>query len=149
MEEKADLSGHNQVVPQNDNTASQLAIEENREHGRVVMQVATQITSGPLPAPEILRGYDTVYSGAAKIIIEDFQKNSESVREMKEKALHAEIEKDKRGQWMAFVILVLILLVIIVSLYMGNITFAGISGLIFLGVAAQSFLGKDKVKSKE
>lgn len=74
LEEKADLSGHNQVVPQNDNTASQLAIEENREHGRVVMQVATQITSGPLPAPEILRGYDTVYSGAAKIIIEDFQK---------------------------------------------------------------------------
>ena len=119
--------------------SEQNAISANREALPAHFEV-TQITSGPIPAPEILRGYDDVYPGAAQIIINDFQENSKHVRLMQESSLTAEIQRDKRGQWMAFVILVLILALACYSLHLGNITFAGFAGVAFIGFAAQSFL---------
>ena len=68
---------------------------------------------------------------------------------MKIKALDAQIAKDKRGQWMAWGILAFILIVILVSLCFGNTTLVGVSGVAFIGLAAQSFLKKDNSGNKE
>lgn len=144
-DEPTDVIRHPDVI----STAEQNAINANREAIPAHLKV-TQITSGPIPAPEILRGYDNIYPGAAQIIIGDFQENSKHIRLMQKNSLTAEIQKDKRGQWMAFAILVLILVVVIYSLHLGNVTFAGIAGLTFIGLAAQSFLKQgDTAKSKE
>mgnify|MGYP000036225192 FL=1 len=139
--EKSNNEKHSDIIgsPEVLSTSEQNAISANREAIPAHLEV-TQITSGPIPAPEILRGYDDVYPGAAQIIINDFQENSKHVRTMQEKSLAAEIQRDKRGQWMAFVILMFILVVVIYSLRLGNITFAGIAGFAFIGLAAQSFL---------
>ncbi|WP_317304552.1 DUF2335 domain-containing protein [Allisonella histaminiformans] len=146
MEEKAEINTIHQDCTKAKEEDLKSAIIGNHEPGVVV---ATQITSGPLPAPDILRGYDDVCPGAAKIILEDFQKNSETVRNMKIKALDAQIAKDKRGQWMAWGILAFILIVILVSLCFGNTTLVGVSGVAFIGLAAQSFLKKDNSGNKE
>lgn len=150
MEKKTNNKQPNGVVSSDATSAiEQNAINANREAIPAHLEV-TQITSGPIPAPEILRGYDNIYPGAAQIIIGDFQENSKHIRLMQKNSLTAEIQKDKRGQWMAFVILVFILVVVIYSLHLGNVTFAGIAGLTFIGLAAQSFLKQgNTAKSKE
>lgn len=109
--------------------------------GQTQIQVTQTKFEGPLPAPQILQGYDEVYPGAAEIIIEDFRQNSEYIRETNRKALDAQIAKEKRGQYMAFLILFGILVTVFVSLALGNITFAGVSGIAFLAFSSKSFLG--------
>lgn len=128
MLEQNNNKKHAEVIssPEVLSTSEQNAIRANREAISSHLEV-TQITSGPIPAPEILRGYDDIYPGAAQIIINDFQENSKHVRIMQENSLAAEIQRDKRGQWMAFWVLVLILVVVLYSLYLGNTTCAGIA----------------------
>lgn len=146
--EKSNNEKHSDIIssPEVLSTSEQNAISANREAIPAHLEV-TQITSGPIPAPEILRGYDDIYPGAAQIIINDFQENSKHVRIMQENSLAAEIQRDKRGQWMAFWVLVLILVVVLYSLYLGNTTCAGIAGLAFIGMAAQSFLKSGKAEN--
>ena len=148
MLEQNNNKKHAEVIssPEVLSTSAQNAIRANREAISSHLEV-TQITSGPIPAPEILRGYDDIYPGAAQIIINDFQENSKHVRIMQENSLAAEIQRDKRGQWMAFWVLVLILVVVLYSLYLGNTTCAGIAGLAFIGMAAQSFLKSGKAEN--
>lgn len=148
MLEQNNNKKHAEVIssPEVLSTSEQNAIRANREAISSHLEV-TQITSDPIPAPEILRGYDDIYPGAAQIIINDFQENSKHVRIMQENSLAAEIQRDKRGQWMAFWVLVLILVVVLYSLYLGNTTCAGIAGLAFIGMAAQSFLKSGKAEN--
>lgn len=83
--EKSNNEKHSDIIssPEVLSTSEQNAISANREAIPAHLEV-TQITSGPIPAPEILRGYDDVYPGAAQIIINDFQENSKHVRTMQE-----------------------------------------------------------------
>lgn len=121
--------------------------KKNKGTGK--LQVVQKVIAGPIPAPEILREYDDVYPGAAKIILDDFQKNSEHIRNKEKKQILGEIERDKRGQWMAFIVLMGILLTVLVSLYLGNVTFAGASGLVFLGISACSFIRRPGNQKKD
>ena len=120
--------------------------DEQKGHAQVVNrhQAQIQVTQtrfeGPLPAPQILKGYDDIYPGAAKIIIDDFRENAKYIREANRKAIEAQIATEKRGQYMAYSILLLILIVVGISLMMGNVTFAGASGFAFLALAAINFL---------
>lgn len=132
-----------------DSVNAQKAIQENREKNIAQIQVTEIKTEGPLPSPYILRGYDEIYPGAAKIIIDEFQKNSDHIREMQELSLREQTNKDKRGQWMAFIILVIILSIVLYSLNLGNITFAGVAGIAFIGMVAQGFLKQDKHKEEK
>lgn len=91
-----------------------------------------RILVGPLPAPEILQQYKENTPEVYNAILADFQKNSECSRKMRENGQKADMERDRRGQWMAFCILAGILAVILFSLYLGNVNFAGVSGLAFL-----------------
>lgn len=138
------------LYDEQDSANAQKAIQENREKNIAQIQVTEIETEGPLPSPYILRGYDEISPGAAKIIIDEFQKNSDHIRKMQELSLREQTNKDKRGQWMAFIILVIILSIVLYSLYLGNITFAGVAGIAFIGMAAQGFLKQDKEeKNKE
>lgn len=144
------MATSNNIETSNNNIEKCDPDKKNKGTGK--LQVVKKVIAGPIPAPEILRGYDDVYPGAAKIILDDFQKNSEHIRNKEKKQILGEIERDKRGQWMAFIVLMGTLLTVLVSLYLGNVTFAGASGLAFLGMAASSFMrrsGNTKKDTKE
>lgn len=120
---------------------------KDESHSFTQIQVSQKF-EGPIPAPHILEGYETIYPGAAKIIIDDFKANSKYVREANQKAVEAQIAKEKRGQYMAYSILIGILCIVGISLILGNITFAGVSGLAFLALAAKNSFDENSKKEK-
>lgn len=120
---------------------------KDESHSFTQIQVSQKF-EGPIPAPYILEGYETIYPGAAKIIIDDFKANSKYVREANQKAVEAQIAKEKRGQYMAYSILIGILCIVGISLILGNITFAGVSGLAFLALAAKNSFDENSKKGK-
>lgn len=125
------------------------AENQNKEESRSFAQIqVSQKFEGPIPTPQILEGYETIYPGAAKIIIDDFKANSKYIREANQKAMEAQIAKEKRGQYMAYSILIGILCIVGISLILGNVTFAGVSGLAFLALAAKNSFSENSKKSK-
>lgn len=94
---------------------------------------------GPIPPPVIMEGYKNLDPSFPERIMSEFEKNSEHIRVMQEKAQDAEIAKDRRGQWMAFILTLLLLGIIGFSLYLGNMTFAGVGGLVFVVWVIKSF----------
>jgi uncharacterized membrane protein len=63
--------------------------------------------SGPMPRPDHLERYDAIVPGAAKDILEEFKANGAHAREVEVLAIRGAIGNDKRGQWMAFTLLIL------------------------------------------
>lgn len=103
--------------------------------------VANQHT-GPIPTAEEFARYGEVIPDAPERILKVFEEDSKHVRELQSAALSGEISLDRRGQWMAFSTLLGILIIVVYALYLGNVTFAGIASLAFLGMAASGFLKK-------
>lgn len=96
--------------------------------------------SGPLPHPAIMEGYKNIDSSMPERIMQQFEYDAEHVREQEKAALIAEIADTRRSQWMAFAIAMFIMIIVLASLLLGNMTFAGISGLTFIAYIAMSFL---------
>lgn len=59
--------------------------------------VSSQFSSGPIPAPQILDGYEKICPGSADRIIKMAEEESAHRRKMEEKALNAEIEFNQRS----------------------------------------------------
>jgi uncharacterized membrane protein len=63
---------------------------------------------GPLPHPELLAGYERACPGSAQRIIEMTERQGEHRRELEQKIVEANIHSEKRGQFLAFVLALLI-----------------------------------------
>lgn len=98
--------------------------------------------SSPIPLPKILKGYKEVDPTFPERIMAEFEKNSEHARQQEQKALDAQIQESKRGQYMAFFLSIALFCLILFSLYIGNDISAFISGLAFVGMIIKSFLPK-------
>lgn len=72
--------------------------------------------------------------------MQQFEYDAEHVREQEKAALIAEIADTRRSQWMAFAIAMFMMIIVLASLLLGNMTFAGISGLAFIAYIVMSFL---------
>ncbi|MCR5559370.1 MAG: DUF2335 domain-containing protein [Schwartzia sp.] len=68
------------------------------------LQVTNQYV-GPLPPPAIMRGFGDIDSSFPERIMSEFEQNSEHTRAQEVKALQAQIEETKRGQYMAISII--------------------------------------------
>ena len=75
-------------------TASQPLSVQREEH----------LFSGPLPAPEILRGYDDILPGAAERIIRMAEKEQTNAHESGMLALREAVADRKRGQIIAGIV---------------------------------------------
>ena len=106
-------------------------------HGVSVKQ---EVFQGPIPSPNIFAGYKNIDPTFPNRIFTEFEKNSEHIRQCEEKDLNAKIARDKRGQIIAGIISVLLLVIVAISVFMGNIAFAGVSGLTFVGLIVKAFL---------
>lgn len=95
--------------------------------------LAAEHYEGPLPHPQILAQYNAIVPGSAQAIIDDFKTNTESIRELRKIELEAAIERDKRGQWMAFALGLLTLGVAVLAITFDYPWVAG--GSLFITVA--------------
>lgn len=123
--------------------AEPVAIEPEVDNGNTKREkrlIAAQQYVGPIPPAEEFAKYGQVIPDAPERILKVFEADSEHTRNMQRLALEGEIKRDRRGQWMAFTVLLAIIIIIIISLYLGNVAFAGIAGLAFLAFAAKGFL---------
>ena len=117
------------------------SVPRNGVQGEVI---STSYT-GPIPPPAILKGYAAIKKDLPDRIFKEFEKNSEHMRKQDARALEAQIAEKQRGQWMAFVISILLLAVVLYSLYIGNYIFAGSSGLAYLAFLGMSFLSRTNI----
>ena len=123
-----------------ENKPSESGIEN--QAGKIGIMVHQEDYRGPLPPPAMLEKYKRIYAQAPEIILKEFQENSRHIREREMEALRGTIERDKQGQWMAFCVCISMLGIVAYSLYLGNITFAGLSGLGFIAIIIKGFLRK-------
>ncbi|KVR28812.1 hypothetical protein WL61_23355 [Burkholderia ubonensis] len=62
---------------------------------------------GPMPPPVLLEQYDKIVPGCAKMIVDEFQANSQHSRNIELHGISGMINKDVRAQWMAFVLVLI------------------------------------------
>ena len=64
---------------------------------------------GPLPPPEMLKRYEEAHPGAAGIILQEFVAQAEHRRDLESKSLDAAVRGAARGQYCAFLLLLLVI----------------------------------------
>lgn len=110
---------------------------KQREEIIQVMQTAIkqESFSGPLPHPDLLRGYDAIKSGFAERIVRMAEKEQEHRFEREKiqldcdkKVISDAASESKRGQYFALIISVLFLIGSVVLALFGHDTIAGILG---------------------
>lgn len=102
---------------------------------------------GPIPLPSVMKGYKDINPKYPDMIMDEFIANSKHIRESEERAQKAEITRDQRGQAMAFILSILLLGIVGFSLSLGNMTFAGVGGLVFVVWIIKTFNVKVSKKS--
>jgi uncharacterized membrane protein len=85
-------------MPQKNNN-----IIPSENNGKVV-RIDSMLFSGPLPPPTILQQYEDVVPGAAKIIIEMAQKQSDHRQFLEKNVITSDIKKSYIGQIFAFIL---------------------------------------------
>lgn len=116
---------------------------ETPDNGEIAaVSVAAVTYKGPLPPPAILQGYKEINPAYADMIMQDFVKNSEHYRNAEMADLEAQIKETRMGQRMAFVLSLALLGIVALSVWLGNITFAGLSGGTFIVLLLVGFLKK-------
>nr|DAO89572.1 MAG TPA: putative membrane protein [Caudoviricetes sp.] len=120
---------------------TRLPKQEERRHEIKELKHKIELNySGPLPHPAIMEGYKNIDPSMPERIMQQFEYDAEHVREQEKAALIAEIADTRRSQWMAFAIAMFMMIIVLASLLLGNMTFAGISGLAFIAYIVMSFL---------
>lgn len=109
----------------------------------------TQLHVGPIPHPDILKGYEDICPGAADRIIAMAEHESEARHEFNRTALNATINDTKRGMWFA----ALLALVIIISAGYLLATDRYIAGTLFslpgLAITYKAFLDKSSKEDED
>ncbi|MDF7667442.1 DUF2335 domain-containing protein [Orbaceae bacterium ESL0727] len=96
--------------------------------------------SGPLPHPDILKKYNELDPDFSKTIFAHFKEEQEHRHRIDNKAIDGAILSDKRAQYMAFFICIIVLGISFYAVYSGK-EVAGIIGLVMsLGGLIAAFL---------
>lgn len=106
--------------------------------------VVAEHYEGLIPHPQTLVEYDKIVPGSAADIITDFKENAKVIRELRVRELELTAERDKRGQWMAFALGVLIIGLAFFALHTGYAWVAGGACFIAVGSIGAAFLKNKK-----
>ncbi len=107
--------------------------DSNIPSGILLVQAEAEISQGPLPPPRVLKEYDNIVpNGAERIMkmaekeqearLREKERNGESNRRLAERKLNY----FKRGQWMGFILALIVLISAGLFAYFGFETLAGI-----------------------
>lgn len=83
---------------------------------------------GPIPHPDMLRGYEQVKSGFAERIVSMAEQEQKHRFECEKKIVNGTVSETKRGQWIAFTIAVLFLIAAVALGLYGHDWLAGVIG---------------------
>jgi uncharacterized membrane protein len=85
--------------------------EPPQEHVLESLVAQQSITwNGPLPPPVALAQYNTAFPGCAERIVRQAEEQSQHRQALEQLTIRANIASQNRGQWMAFVLALLILI---------------------------------------
>ena len=79
-----------------------------------------QSFSGPIPAPDLLRQYDTVIPGAAERILSMAERDAKHQQDIEQLAIKYATSETRRGQWFGLIIGVCALVMTAISLAFGS-----------------------------
>ena len=122
--------------------------KDDKDKAAILMATYEEKFSGPLPHPNHLAAYEQTLPGAADRILTMAEKQQNHRMNLENLVIPSEVQINKRGQWFAFILgLVLIISSTIIVLH-GNVT-AGtiIIVFIFLGYLAVYLRGKISMKA--
>jgi uncharacterized membrane protein len=157
---KRNVSDNKSNLSKDKNLVLQLekAIESNPEilekllDRPVIQQIAlhkSESYSGPLPHPDILKRYNDLDPSFSKTIFSHFKEEQEHRHRIDNKAIDGAISSDKRAQYMAFIICLVVLGISFYSVYSGK-EVAGIIGLVMsLGGLIAAFLKGNSNNNKK
>lgn len=120
------------------------AVQRMPENERQETMVSLEMHYGPIPHPTILKAYDDMAEGSAKLIIENGVAESKHRREMEKAILRKEVNDKKRGHYLGFLIGSLVI-VLGFWLIMNDHTIAGsaLTGITVLGLVGSFTGGSD------
>ena len=88
-----------------------MSTKPSSNNKQVALLAQAQYTSGPLPSPEIMQGYEKVVLGAAERILQMAEKQQSHRMGEETKMIDSEIADSKRGMVFAFILCILALAV--------------------------------------
>ena len=74
------------------------------------LTISAELFAGPLPHPEVLRAYDEICPGAAKMILDKFEDQSDHRRNLESRALTSNIVQTFLGTFCAFIVLMTLII---------------------------------------
>ncbi len=104
------------------------------EHVLSTVRHEMTISSGPIPAPEILKAYEDLVPGSAKQIIDVFVDQARNRQLIEHKMADASIRLTFQGQWLGFIIALVSIGAFLISALVLH-TLLGLVG-IFAAIAA-------------
>ena len=120
----------------------QPALRPPQQPQHAVLAAHSEQWSGPMPHPDSLRAYQSMVPDAPERILRVFEQDSDHVRHVQMTALNGQINRDRRGQWMAFGVIVGGMSLTAWSMWLGNSPGALLSGLATFVWAAIQFYRK-------
>ena len=120
-----------------------------------IIQAQSQF-SGPLPHPDILKGYDEVCPGAADRIIRMAESQQQHRRDIEARVVSGNVKAQARGQHYALIVLVAFAVIGGALLFMGKSTdglvtmitpLVGVAGLFIYGRREQANERKQKLSA--
>lgn len=117
-----------------------------KELVRIIQQIGF---SGPLPPPQILKGYNGILPGAAERIMCMAERQAQHRQEIESDTLNAEIRDGRRGQLFGFIIAMTAVLGAIYCFSMGYTTGGSIIGLSTVTGLVSVFVYGRREKRKE
>jgi uncharacterized membrane protein len=126
----------------------------NPQLQNVVRQVVLQqLYQGPLPHPDMLAKYETLYPGASKLLFDQFQEQGKHRMQLENRVIESNIKNSRLGQWMGFSICMVALLGGVILVCFGirlEGIIAAVAGLaVLVGVfVTGKFTGQKEIKAK-
>ena len=126
-------------------------LERLLERPQFMAIVSQSSFRGPLPLPSMLREYNEIVDNGAERIMVRSEKEQAHRHSMQSKTVTGNIDKDRRGQWMAFIITMAILGIATLFAWKGNTVFAGtLITVDLIGLASVFIIGRnDRPRTKK
>lgn len=126
------------------------------EKQKIILAGITKITafSGPIPPPELLRGYEEILPGAADRIISMSEKQLNHRTSMESIVVNSTLSQKNTGMILGFLIVLVILGIVVLLIFKGHIglaallgttTLLGVAGIFVLGVKPSKSNSPDKI----
>ena len=110
---------------------------ELQKNNKTLIRREEIMFTGPLPPPQLLKEYDNIVPGAAKIIIDTAEKQSTHRQELEKKVIDSDINNSKLGLIFGFIIGIVGIIVGAIIIAIGQI----VAGSVISGVTLVSLVG--------